>query len=186
MWTDRLTCRQAVANERRWCRDNLPACTQSLMMAINVMIPCLLRTSRLHFAVHTKWTCQHALAAYDSSCRAFSPVYWRLKRYPLFVMLIFRRPFIIRFAQCYRRVVCPVLSVTLVNCGQTVEWIKMPLGMEAHCVRWGPSCPHGKGYSGPLPTFRPMSIVTKRSPISAAAELLLQGSLVWQTTLRGR
>ena len=26
--------------------------------------------------------------------------------------------------------VCPVLSVTLVHCGQTVGWIKMNLGMQ--------------------------------------------------------
>jgi len=33
--------------------------------------------------------------------------------------------------------------------------------------------PHGKGHSTP-PTFRPMSIVAKRSPVSATAELLLR------------
>jgi len=43
------------------------------------------------------------------------------------------RPFVKWFALRYRTVVspvCPVLSVTLVYCGQTVEWIKMPLGLE--------------------------------------------------------
>jgi len=42
--------------------------------------------------------------------------------------------FVKRFALCYRTVVLCVLSclsVTLVHCGQTVRWIKMPLGMEA-------------------------------------------------------
>jgi len=40
-----------------------------------------------------------------------------------------------------------VLSVTVVYCGQTVWWIKMPLGVEVclasphHTVRWGPSWP---------------------------------------------
>ena len=29
-----------------------------------------------------------------------------------------------------RRPVCPVLSVTLVYCGQTAGWIKMKLGMQ--------------------------------------------------------
>ena len=47
---------------------------------------------------------------------------------------IFGRPFVKRFALCYRTVVCPVslsvLSVTLVYCGQTVRWIRMPLGIE--------------------------------------------------------
>jgi len=35
-----------------------------------------------------------------------------------------------QFALCYRAVVLSVLSVTLVHCGQTVAWIKMPLGTE--------------------------------------------------------
>jgi len=43
------------------------------------------------------------------------------------------RPFVKRFALCYRTVVqsvCPVLSVTLVHCGQTVGWIKMKFGTQ--------------------------------------------------------
>jgi len=47
--------------------------------------------------------------------------------------MVFGRPFIKRFALCYRTVVmsvCPVLSVTLVYCGQTVGWIKLKLGVE--------------------------------------------------------
>ena len=41
------------------------------------------------------------------------------------------RPFVKRFALCYRTVVClSCLSVTLMYCGQTAGWIKMPLGME--------------------------------------------------------
>jgi len=44
---------------------------------------------------------------------------------------VFGPTFVKRFALCYRTVVCPVcLSVTLVYCGQTVRWIKMPLGTE--------------------------------------------------------
>jgi len=47
---------------------------------------------------------------------------------------VFGRPFVKRFALCYRTVVClpvlSVLSVTLVYCGQTVAWIRMPLGIE--------------------------------------------------------
>ena len=63
------------------------------------------------------------------------------------------------------------LSVTSVYCGQTIEWIKMPLGMEVclgpdHIVLDGDPAPH------PTPTFWPMSIVAKQSPISATAELL--------------
>jgi len=47
--------------------------------------------------------------------------------------LVFGRPFVKRFALCYRTVVLSCLSglsVTLVYCGQTVGWIKMKLGMQ--------------------------------------------------------
>ena len=89
-----------------------------------------------------------------------------------------RRPFLKRFALCYRTVVCPVcLSVTLVYCGQTVGWIKMPLGTKVglgpgHIVLGRDPAPSKKGNSSP--NFRPMSIVAKRSPISATAEFLLK------------
>ena len=51
----------------------------------------------------------------------------------------------------------------------------MPLDREVgpdpgQCVRWGPSSAQ-KGDSPP-PNFHPMSIVAKRSPIPATAELL--------------
>ena len=39
------------------------------------------------------------------------------------------RPFVKRFALCCLTLVLSVLSVTLVYCGQTVERIKMKLGM---------------------------------------------------------
>jgi len=66
----------------------------------------------------------------------------------------------------------------LVYCGQTVGWIKMPLRTE---VGLGPGDIPLDGDPVPIPrkgaqqppTFRPMSIVAKRSPISATAELLL-------------
>ena len=44
--------------------------------------------------------------------------------------MVFGRPFVKRFALCYRTVACPVLSVTLVYWGQTVGWVKIPLGVE--------------------------------------------------------
>jgi len=64
-----------------------------------------------------------------------------------------------------------------VYCGQTVGWIKMSLGME---VSLSPGDKMLDRHAAlPLaergtaaPTFRPMSIVAKRSPISASAELL--------------
>ena len=52
-----------------------------------------------------------------------------------------------------------------VYCGQTAGWIKMPLGSE---VDLGPF--HIVLDGNPAPDFRPMSIVAKRSPISATAE----------------
>ena len=72
-----------------------------------------------------------------------------------------------------------VLSVALVYCGQTVRWIKMKLGMKVgldpgHIFSDGDPA-SSKGHS---PNFRPISIVAKRSPISATAEHLLFGFLI--------
>ena len=74
------------------------------------------------------------------------------------------------------------MSVALVYCGQTVGWIRIPLGTE---VGLGPGdvvldgdpapsrkCMRQPPLFGPC-LFRPMSIVAKRSPVSATAELLL-------------
>ena len=71
------------------------------------------------------------------------------------------RPFVKRFALCYRSVVClscPVLSclsVTFVHCGQTVGRIKMKLGMQADLgpcdfVLDGDPAPPKKGAEPPL------------------------------------
>ena len=54
------------------------------------------------------------------------------------LFLVFRQPFVERFALCYGNVVClsvclsclSVLSVTFVYCGQMVGWIKMTLGTD--------------------------------------------------------
>ena len=46
-------------------------------------------------------------------------------------LLLFGRPFVKRFALRYWTVVClSRLSVTLVYCGQTVGWIRVPRGTE--------------------------------------------------------
>jgi len=79
---------------------------------------------------------------------------------------VFGRPFVRRFALCYRTVVCPVLSVTLVYCGQTVRRIKMKLGTQVglgpgHIVLGGdPAPPPPKG-GGRSPQFWPISVVAK-------------------------
>jgi len=72
---------------------------------------------------------------------------------------------------------CPVLSAMFVCCGQTVGWIKMPLGTEValgpgDIVTWRPSYPTERGTAAHR-TLQPMSILAKWSPISATAELLL-------------
>jgi len=83
-------------------------------------------------------------------------------------------PFVKRFALCHRTVVCVSCNVGVF--GQTVGWIKMPLGIHRgrprprRHVRWGPSSSTERGTTAP--TFRPMSIVAKRSHISATAGLL--------------
>jgi len=69
------------------------------------------------------------------------------------------RPFIKRFALCYRTVVClsclsACLSVTLMYCGQTVGWIKMKLGTDVglgpgHIVLHGDPAPARKGHGRP-------------------------------------
>jgi len=86
--------------------------------------------------------------------------------------LIFGRPFLKRFALCYRSVVCPVclsvcrsvclsvcLSVTLVYCGQTVGRIKMKLGTQVgigpgHIVLGGDPAPRPLKWHSP-PFFGP-------------------------------
>jgi len=146
--------------------------------------------------------------------------YELLHAHEIDISVIFGRPFVKRFALCYRTVVC--LSVPSV-CDVGVLW---PNGrLDCHLVwmyrprpgpdrvRCGPSSPLKKGHSAPIfdpcllwpngwtdqdatwygvgpqprrhgvrwePTergtaspFRPMSIVAKRSPIPATAELLL-------------
>jgi len=70
---------------------------------------------------------------------------------------IFGRPFVKRFALCYRTVVLyclSVLSVTLVHCGQTVALMKIKLGMAVglgpgHTVLDGDQLPLPKGAQPP-------------------------------------
>jgi len=62
-----------------------------------------------------------------------------------------------------------------VYCSQTAGWIKTPQygdrpWARRYGVRWGPSSPSERDTAAPH--FRPMSVVTKRSPISATVELL--------------
>ena len=79
-------------------------------------------------------------------------------------MLIFGRPFVKRFAICYRTVVLSCLSVMLVYCGQTVGRIKMKLGVQ---VGLGPGHivldrdPAPLPIKGHNPQFSDISVVTK-------------------------
>jgi len=63
---------------------------------------------------------------------------------------VFGPPFVKRFALCYRTVVCPVLSVTLVYCGQMVGRIQMKLRLR---VGLGPGHTVLDGDPGP-PSFK--------------------------------
>jgi len=77
------------------------------------------------------------------------------------LIVVFGRQFVKRFALCYRTVVLcdlsiclSVLSVMLVCCGQTIEWIKMKLGMQVglghgHIVLDGDQLPSPKGGRAP-------------------------------------
>jgi len=69
---------------------------------------------------------------------------------------IFMRPFVKRFALCYRTVIC---SVTLVYCDQTARWIKMKLGMQVglgpgHIMLGGKPPPPPQRCTAP--NFRPI------------------------------
>jgi len=109
---------------------------------------------------------QHLLSRYDEPTDRFVSADYRD---PVLVMKIsnldlrhtlsfsvFGRPFIKRFAQCYRTVVLSVLSVlsclsvTLVYCGQTVGRIEIKLGIRigrgpGHIVLYGDPAPLPKG-----------------------------------------
>jgi len=85
----------------------------------------------------------------------------------LLSLSVFGRQFVKWLALCCRTLSvlsCPVLSVTLVYCGQTVGWIKVPRGMEVglgpgHIVLDGTQLPHKRDPAAP--TFRPISVVAK-------------------------
>jgi len=73
-------------------------------------------------------------------------------------------PFLKRFALCYQTVICLSCPVTLVYCGQTVRWMKMPLGMEVglnpgHIVLHEDPDPPPK--RGTAPNFWLMSVMDK-------------------------
>ena len=55
---------------------------------------------------------------------------------------------------------------------QNKTWHEVGLGTSHIVLDGDPAAPPAKGHSPLPPIFRPMSIVAKRSPISATAELL--------------
>ena len=71
---------------------------------------------------------------------------------------LFGRPFLKRFALCYRSVVClSVLSVCNVGALWPNDWIDQDETWRAgrprpwpYCVRWGPTSPPPKGHSPPI------------------------------------
>jgi len=77
----------------------------------------------------------------------FRSYLFKLLHFSIRVLWHFGRPFVKRFALCYRSVVC--LYVTLVYCGQTVGRIKMKLSMQ---VGLGPGHYVLDGDPAPPPT----------------------------------
>jgi len=83
------------------------------------------------------------------------------------VLLVLMRPFVKRFARCYRTVVCPVcLSVCNVGVLCPNGWMDQDETWHAgrprpwpQCFRWGPISPSPKGAQ---PTnFWPISVMAK-------------------------
>jgi len=75
--------------------------------------------------------------------------------------MVFRWPFVKRFALCYRTVVCPVLSLCDVRALWPNGWTDQDETWHAgrprpwpHCIRWGPSSSSPKGAQHP-PIFGP-------------------------------
>jgi len=73
-------------------------------------------------------------------------------------IILFGRPFVKRFALCYRSLVCPVcLSFRDVRALWPNGWTDQDETWDAgtprpwtHCVTWGPSSSHPKGHSPPI------------------------------------
>jgi len=89
-------------------------------------------------------------------------------------IVVFGRPLQVSVRLCYGTLfVLSVPSATLVYCGQTVGWLRIQLGKEVslspgnNVLDGEPTSPTERGT-----LFGPMSIVAKRSPMSATAEVL--------------
>ena len=79
------------------------------------------------------------------------------------VTVVFGRPFVKRFALCYRTVVCPVCDVGVLWpngwTDQDQTWRAGSLRPWPHCLRWEPSSASPKGEH---PTnFWPISVLAK-------------------------
>jgi len=92
------------------------------------------------------------------------------------LMLVVGWLFIKRFALCYQTVVCPVCNVGVLWSNgwmdQNETWRGDRPWSRPLCVGWEPSLPPPKKKGAQTSNFWPMSIVAKRSSISATAELL--------------
>ena len=83
--------------------------------------------------------------------------------------IVFGRPFVKRFALCYRYVIClSCLSLTLVYIvAKRLDGSRWNLQAgrprpRPHCVRWGPSSPApNPPKGGGAPNFRPISVVAE-------------------------
>jgi len=76
-----------------------------------------------------------------------------------------------------------------VYCGQTVGWMKTPLGTEvdlgpAHIVLDGDPAAPAKGAQQPPPSLRPMSIVATVARSATAELFLVYVERYWPTSVR--
>jgi len=144
----------------------------------------LLKVHQLSIRIKSRLTCRSKLLSIRTRCPtdcALAPAgsvpvpCWSELPPVVSTTQLVGRPFVKRFALCRKIVVCPVCDVVVLWpngwMDQAATWYGGRPRPRRHCVRWAPSSATERGTAAP--SFRPMSIVTKRSSISATAVLLL-------------
>jgi len=140
------------------------------------------------------WTLSHSTGRQwyrtDTKTTIYTYKFFRIKYHCCKVVNILRtvfgRPFVERFALCYRTVVC--LSVLTV-CNVGVLWpngsmdYRMPFGMEVglgpgHIVLDGDSAPPWKKAQQPPPHFRP-TLLRHGRPSQQQLRFMMWGTKLW-------
>ena len=130
----------------------------------------LQRVSTIH-SRHGKLIATHGAVKMSNDCHASQSVvmlltFIKFQFISCAIFTIFGRPFVKRFALCYRSVVCLSCPVCDVRALWPNGWTDRDETWHAgrprpwpHCVRWGPSSPSPKGAQPP--NFRPISVAAK-------------------------